>query len=287
MVIGFDSSESSHLASMSNYTFIRGNITKNEDLLQIQNYNIDVIIHLAANANVPLSVKDPIADFTVNALGTLYLLELARNMGVKKFLFASSVSVFDSCNALPISENALVRANSPYGASKFAAENYCYVYNRIYNLNTNVVRLFNVYGSGVKKLFVYDIVKKLLDSPASIELLGDGNQIRDYIYIDDLVEGFLTILLKGKSGEDYNLSSGNPVTIKELTQAIADTLGLKDVLINCTNVSYTGDIHEWYADISKIKKLGFSPRVDLTAGLIKTIDYIKRDILKDSSNNPI
>ena len=272
-VIGFDMHEPGNdILKHNSFTLMKGDILSAKDLNQVQELEIDIIIHLAANANVPYSVANPIDDFNVNALGTLNLLEIARNKKIKKFIYPSSVSVFDSNNTLPISEKSFIKASSPYGVSKFTGENYCYVYSRIFGVNTNVIRLFNVFGKGMKKLFVYDIVKKILGNPDQLELLGDGQQIRDYIYIDDLVDGFLLIMQKGVSGEDYNLSSGQPIKIIDLTKKIAGLMNLPDLEILFTNESYNGDISQWYANIDKIKKLGFSPNIDLETGLEITIN---------------
>jgi UDP-glucose 4-epimerase len=276
-IIGFDMYEPENQISHPNYSFLKGNVIDSKDLDNISYFEIDVIIHLAANANVPYSVSNPIEDFNENALGTLNLLELARKKRIKKFIYPSSVSVFDSSNPLPLKETSVIRASSPYGVSKFTGENYCYVYSRIYGLNTNVIRLFNVYGQGMKKLFVYDIVNKLLKNSHKLELLGDGQQIRDYLHIDDLIEGFLVVLERGVSGEDYNLSSGIPIKIIELTKKIANIMNLSNLKIEYTNKSYSGDISEWYADIEKIKKLGFAPKISIDVGLKETIESLQKE----------
>ena len=152
------------------------------------------------------------------------MLEFAKNNNIRKFIYTSTVSIFDKNNDLPISENARIKVSSPFGASKLTGESYCYAFYRTYGLDTNVIRLFNVFGPGMRvsnhKNFIYDMIQKLLNNPKRIEVLGDGSQIRDYLYIDDVIDGLLIIAKKGVPGEDYNLGSGIPVKILDLLKKI-------------------------------------------------------------------
>lgn len=256
--------------------YISGSVYNDKDLSKLKNIDFNVIFHLASNANIPHSVANPKDDFLINALGTMKMLELARKKDIKKFIYPSTVSVFD-VNKIPLSENDKVKVSSPYGASKLTGESYCYAYNRTYGLNTNVIRLFNVYGPGMNKYLIYDIVCKLRENTDKIVIYGDGTQIRDYLYIDDLINAFLLILEKGIPGEDYNVSRGIPTKIIDLVNLIADIMNIKNLKIELTNKSWDGDIKKWYADISKIKKLGFEPKTSLNEGLKKTIKEILRN----------
>lgn len=254
--------------------FIQGSIFRNGDIERLVKMNFDILFHIAASASVPKSVQDPEADFFSNALGTLKMLKLAKEKNVKKFIFPSSVSIFDNQNKMPLTENAKIKVSSPYGASKLAGESYCYAFHRCYRLNTNVIRLFNVYGPGMNKYVIYDIVSKLRNNPKKIEIMGDGNQVRDYLYIEDTIDAFLLIAEKGLPGEDYNVSSGKPTKIINLVFKIAETMGIDDLKIKPTNRSWPGDIKEWCAGISKIKRLGFKVKMSLDEGLKKTVNWI-------------
>lgn len=261
------------------YTLIKGDICDRLFLSEINDERFDIIFHFASNANVPLSVKEPYFDFTVNAIGTINMLEYARQTGVKKFIFASSVSIFDTCNKLPLDENSKIKVTSPYGASKLTGESYCYAYYRSYGLNTNVVRFFNVYGEGVRKLFIYDMVKKVFNAETEVVIMGDGNQVRDYLFIDDLIDGIILVSEKGIDGEDYNIASGKKIAIIDIIKKITIYMNKPYLQIKPTNTSYPGDIKEWYADISKMQKLGFNPKFDFDEALKRTIKDIVANIV--------
>lgn len=253
--------------------FIQGNISETSHVEKLNSYAFDVIYHLASGANVPNSVNDPELDFFSNAYGTLKMLEFARKKEIRKFIYISTVSIYDVNNDMPIDENARVKVSSPFGASKLAGESYCHAFNRTFGTNVNIIRLFNAYGPGMKKYFIHDIICKFLENPELIEILGDGKQIRDYLYIDDVVDAFITVAENGQPGEDYNLGSGIPVRIIDVVVKIADIMDISDYTVNLTNQSWRGDIKEWYADINKIKKLGFVVRTGFEEGLKKTVDF--------------
>lgn len=232
------------------------------------------IFHLAARASVPQSVEDPRLDFSINLANTFEVLESARTAKAK-VIFPSTASIFDSTNPLPLSERGIVRPSSPYGASKAACEAYCFAYSHCYNVDIRIVRLFSVYGVGMKQFAIYDIIKKIEKTSAEISIVGDGSQIRDYLYIDDCIEGLITICQYGKSGEDYHLADGNPVTILELTKKIASLMGVPDIPIISSKENRRGDT-QWFSNVSKIRQLGFHPKTALQEGLVKTIAWVKQ-----------
>ena len=229
-----------------------------------------VVFHMAARANVAASVKDPKSDFRDTLYGLFEVIESARKFK-SRVIFPSTVSIFDSSGALPASERSFVKPISPYAAAKVAGEAYCSAYHKCYGLDVRVARMFSVYGTGMTRFAIYDIIQKIRKNHSEIEVLGDGKQIRDYLYIDDAIEGLVTIATAGQPGEDYNLASGIPVKISELTKTIASLMGYPHIKINFTGSSFAGDVPKWYADIHKIKKIGFCPKMSLEAGLKKTI----------------
>lgn len=232
-----------------------------------------VIYHLAAKASVPESVKDPMDDFNNTCFGIFQTLETARRKNCK-IIFPSTASIFDISNDLPVSEKSFVKPSSPYGAAKVAGEAYCYVYNRCYGIDVRIARMFSVYGVGMDRFFIHDAIKKIQEDNTSIHLLGDGNQIRDYLYIDDVVEGLQIIANNGQPGEDYNLASGQQTDIKQLALQIANLMNAGDIKINFSGESFPGDVPKWYGDISKIKKIGFKQNINIKNGLKKTIDWL-------------
>ena len=250
-------------------------IRKFEDLESVIDNNTKYIFHLAGVASIQKSIDDPSLDFHTNAVGTFNMLELSRGLNLESFVFASSVSVLDPNNKLPINETAIYAPSTPYGASKMSAETYCKVYHSCYNVPVKILRLFNVYGPGKIGLVVHDLIKKLLKNNHELTLHGDGEQVRDFLFIDDAISGFDLIAQKGKEGEIYHVGSGIPTSIISLTNIIINQMNLNQVKIKTTGKFYKGEMLEWYADISKISELGFSAKIGIEEGIAKTIEWIK------------
>lgn len=233
-----------------------------------------VVFHFAAHADVASSVTDPRKDFELNIRMLFEVLESVRRAECQ-LIFPSTASIFDTSNKLPLSERAYVKPTSPYAAAKVAGEAYCAAYHRSYGLNIKIARMFSVYGKGMNRFAIHDMIRKIQKNKYEIDLLGDGNQIRDYLYIDDAVKGLVIIANNGVPGEDYNLASGTAVRLIDLAHQIAELMDLPNIKINPTGQSFPGDVSKWYADISKIKKIGFAPTICLDEGLKKTINWLE------------
>lgn len=232
------------------------------------------VFHLASHASVAGSVRDPGYDFQVNVQGTLNVLESVRARR-SSLIFTSSSAVFEPSLPLPHGETALQKPSSPYGAAKIAAEAYCTAYHRCYGTDVKIARLFNVYGPGMTRFAMRDFYKKLTANPIHLEILGDGNQIRDYLFIDDCVDGLVLIGAEGQAGEDYNLASGKPVSTMDLACLIAHTMSNMSVEISAKGESFPGDVPQWFANIDKVTALGFSPKVALDEGVQRTIAWFQ------------
>ena len=228
------------------------------------------IFHLAASADVAASVRDPRHDLTNTFAPLFEVLETARRRACR-VIFPSTASVFDTAQALPLAEGAAKRPTSPYGAAKLAGEAYCAAYFRSYGTDTRVARLFSVYGPGMRRLAIHDLIAKVRRNPLELELLGDGTQVRDYLYVDDAVRGLITVATRGEAGQDYNVASGEPVGLLDLARTIAAEMGHPDIRIAPTGHSFPGDTPRWYGDVSRIRALGFAPLVPLRNGLRRTI----------------
>jgi len=232
-----------------------------------------ILFHLAASADVAKSVADPRADFDNTFRGVFEALEAARHAG-SRLIFPSTASIFDASNVLPLPERAFPRPSSPYAAGKLGGEAYCHAYHRCYGLDVRIARLFSVYGVGMFRFAIHDIVRKIQRNPFEVTILGDGTQVRDYLFIDDAVRGLELIATDGAAGEEYNVASGIPVTLMDLTRRIASVMGYPGIRIAPTGKSFPGDTPRWYADVAKIQSLGFEPRVDLERGLRLTVDWL-------------
>jgi UDP-glucose 4-epimerase len=232
-----------------------------------------VIFHMAASADVAASVANPRHDFDNTFRGVFEVLEVARHTG-SRVVFPSTASIFDASNALPLSERAFPRPTSPYAAGKVGGEAYCHAYYRSYGVDVRIARLFSVYGIGMFRFAIHDIVRKIQQDHDDLVILGDGTQVRDYLFIDDAVRGLTMVATEGAAGEEYNVASGIPVQLLDLARLIAELMGHPQIRIRTTGRSFAGDTARWYADITKVRALGFEPRVDLRSGLLQTIGWL-------------
>jgi nucleoside-diphosphate-sugar epimerase len=231
------------------------------------------VFHLAASADIRRSVEEPRANFQSNVVGLFEVLEAARRSGCR-VIFPSTASVFDEDNAPPWKEDDPKRPRSPYAAGKLAGEAYCCAYHRCYGLDVRVARLFNTYGPGIRQFVIHDLVRKVQRDRRTLEIVGDSEQVRDFLYVDDAVAGLALVALRGAPGEDYNVGSGIPVRLRDLARQIAGLMGCPDIALATTGRSYSGDTSRSWADISKIGALGFAPRVPLEEGLGRTIAWL-------------
>jgi len=239
---------------------------------------VEVVFHVAANANVPYSVEDPKYDFETNALGTFNVLKLSLDLDVKKVIYASSAAVYGEPEYTPIDEKHPLNPISPYGASKLAGEKLGFAYYHTYGIPFVSMRIFNTYGPRQPRYVMFDFLKKLRTNPNKLEVLGTGEQVRDYCYVTDVTNAFILAAENENAvGEAFNVAGGNPITIKELAELMVKILGLdRNTEIYYTGKSWKGDIVKLVADISKAKnKLGFRPEVSLEEGIIRLKDWFQ------------
>lgn len=243
-----------------------------------EKYQFKYIFHIAANGNVPLSNEQPFLDFNYNALGTLNLFTIARKYGVKKVVLASTAAVYGIPTSIPVKETDPLNPVSNYGLTKLYAEKLAIAYFNTYGLNTSVIRIFNTYGPRQPRYVLYDLIKKLHRNNKELEVLGTGEQVRDYAFVSDTVAAFISVMESEKSnGEIYNISGGNPISIKQLVQYLCTILNISPK-INYTGKSWPGDIPVLNADISKLKEyLGFTPKVDIKEGLSIAVSWFKEN----------
>lgn len=236
-----------------------------------------VVFHLAANASVPGSVDDPAYDFETNSAGTFVLLDALRVQGERiKVVLASSGAVYGQPNSFPITEACAQIPISPYGASKTCAETIARMFCQVYDLPVVIARIFNTYGPRMARFVVLDFLRKLRQDPTVLEVLGDGQQKRDFTFVSDTVQGMLLLAERGLAAEAYNLSSGASVSVTEVAHKLIAALGLADqTRITYTGKSWTGDAQRWEVSIDKLSRLGYTPAVDLDGGLGKTIEWFR------------
>jgi UDP-glucuronate 4-epimerase len=234
----------------------------------------DVIAHLAARAGVRPSIQHPHLYYDTNVSGTLHLLEAARTVGIERFIFASSSSVYGASKTVPFSEDQrLTQTLSPYAATKIAAEFLCSTYSHLYQMRVVALRYFTVYGPRQRPDLAIHQFTRRIDAGQSIEQFGNGTTRRDYTYIDDVIQGTMAALqYQGPLFDIFNLGESQTIQLKELIVAIENALQ-KKAKINLLP-EQPGDMPLTCADISKAKKLlGYNPTTRLSEGLPKFIDW--------------
>jgi UDP-glucuronate 4-epimerase len=237
----------------------------------------DGIYHLAACAGVRPSLQQPALYADVNILGTQRLLELAHQHAVRKFIFASSSSVYGSNATVPFQEDQPVnRPLSPYAATKLAGEALTHVYHHLYGLDVACLRFFTVYGPRQRPdLAIHKFTRAILhDQP--IEVYGDGESSRDYTYIDDILQGLLACLDRSFGYEIINLGGSRPVKLRELVRRIERATG-KTARITALPAQ-PGDMEHTCADIARAGRLlGYTPQVAIEDGLPKFVEWYRRE----------
>ena len=234
------------------------------------------IFHLAGHANIAESVRAPRMDFERNGVATFQLLEAVRRVSPQSaFLQASSAAVYGHGSGAPMREGDVTEPVSPYGASKLAAERYVAIYAKLYGLKTAILRLFPAYGPRQRQQVIYDFLVKLRSNGAELAVQGDGSPQRDFVYAADVVDAFLTVAERGPlSGEAYNVSGGEPLSIRELARKVASAMALSP-RFTFDSEPRPGDARHWIADTSRIRALGFEPRVSFEEGLARTVAWFR------------
>jgi UDP-glucuronate 4-epimerase len=239
-----------------------------------QREKFDAIAHLAARAGVRPSIAAPRLYYDANVAGTLHLLDAARTVGVERFIFASSSSVYGVCKTVPFSEEFhLTQTISPYAATKIAGEFLCSTYSHLYKMRIVALRFFTVYGARQRPDLAIHQFTRRIDAGQPIDQFGDGTTRRDYTYIDDIIQGVTAALrYEGPLFDIFNLGESETVQLKDLIAAIEATLG-KTAKINRLP-EQPGDVPLTCADISKARRLlEYNPTTPLRIGLPKFIEW--------------
>ncbi len=282
-VCQYDEVEVSSLAlpSFSSVQLVVGDI-RNSEICDKSSSGMDVIIHLAANTGVPVSVENPRLDMECNVNGTFNMLEGARVNCVKRFVFASSGAPAGEVEP-PIHEELPPHPVSPYGASKLAGEGYCSAYYKSFGVETVALRFSNVYGPGSthKSSVVAKFIKQAIHGEALV-IYGDGTQTRDFIYIDDLINALvLSSTKEGIGGETFQIATSRETTLDEITEILLKSLGEQSItrpMVIKTEMRL-GDVKRNYSDTNKAKKiLGWECSKSLSNGISDTISYFIKNM---------
>jgi nucleoside-diphosphate-sugar epimerase len=260
------------LKTHPDFSFYRVDISDYKKLKKIfQENKIDAVINLAARAGVRASVEDPWVYLETNTKGTLNLLECCKDHKVKKFVLASTSSLYASLD-MPFKETSKTDTPlAPYSATKKGAEALCHAYHYLYGIDITVLRYFTVYGpAGRPDMSIFKFVKNM-DEGKPIPLFGDGTQTRDFTYIDDIADGTIRAL-KPVGYEIINLGSDHPVKLNYVIGLLEKHLG-KKVKIKRFKL-HPADVTATWAHIDKAKKmLGWRPKMSLEQGVENTVRW--------------
>ena len=246
---------------------------------KIEQAKFDVIVHLAAQTMVDVSVKDPEFDASENIMGTVNILEAARHSGVKRIIFASTAASYGDVteDKLPIREEETLAPMSFYGLSKVTVEKYLKLYHDLYGLDYVALRFANVYGErqgdtgegGVISIFAKRIAKD-----QGITVFGDGQQTRDFIYAGDIAAGIIAAMTTDKANAVYNLSNQTETSLLELIELMAKASG--KTVEPAFAAPREGDINRsMLCHEAAVQNLNWQPKMDLAEGLARTINYFK------------
>jgi nucleoside-diphosphate-sugar epimerase len=243
---------------------------------------IDFVLHQAARGSVPRSVNDPVGTHEANITGTLNVLIAARDAKVKRMVCASSSSVYGETPTLPKKETMMPTPKSPYALSKLTTEYYCNVFFQVYGLETVALRYFNIYGPRQNPNLQYAAVIPIFISNMlqfrSCIIYGDGEQTRDFTFVEDCVNAnLLACKTAGIAGNFYNIACGKQTSVNQLFQLLGEILGNK--IPADYQPTRAGDVKYSYAAIKKAKnEMGFKPAYRLKKGLKKTVQWYKKQL---------
>lgn len=272
-----------------NFTLREADICDAENLRVIFAENgFDAIVHLAAWAGVRPSLLNPKLYTKVNVNGTLNLLELAKEFGVRQFVFGSSSSVYGINCKIPFAEDDRIHQPiSPYAATKAAGELLCHTFSHLYDIRTICLRFFTVYGARQRPDLAIHKFSKLIWEGKPIQMFGDGTTRRDYTFIDDIVEGVRAAIDYDQSNyEIFNLGESETIELKRLIQLLEENLGKKAIIER--KPMQPGDVPITFADITKARELlNYNPQTKIEAGIGKFTEWFKGENVKKGKSEKV
>ncbi len=284
-VVGFDNFSTGmheflkHAKSSSNFTLIENDLL-NRVALTTAMQGIDMVFHMAANADVRFGTHHPDKDLEQNTLATFNVLEAMRLNGVKRIAFASTGSIYGEATVIPTPEHApFPSQTSLYGASKLAAEGLIQAYCEGFNFQAFIFRFVSILGERYTHGHVFDFYKQLLANPHHLTVLGDGKQKKSYLFIQDCMDAMLYAIEKSSDKVNiYNLGTNEYCEVNDSIGWICEYLGLNP------EKKYTGGDRGWigdnpfiFLDTSRIRNLGWKPKLSIREGILQTLQYLQQN----------
>jgi UDP-glucuronate 4-epimerase len=266
------------LADQPGFALVRGDIRDQALVRELfgRRPGFAGVVHLAALAGVRPSLAQPLRYADVNVSGTLNLLEACRAAGVRRFVFASSSSVYGAHSPVPFRESdPAVRPASPYAATKRAGELLCSSYADLYAIDTCALRFFTVYGPRQRPEMAIHAFTRLIAAGQPVPFFGDGQSARDYTFIDDIIDGVVAAVERQPAGATvYNLGGSRTTTLARLVELIAAALGRAPLLDR--RPDQPGDVPITYADVTRAAaELGYAPQVSIEAGITRFVEWFR------------
>ena len=247
----------------------------------IQKNKPDVIIHLAGQTSHLQSFENPLKDIDSNAKSTLFILEEIRKKKLKcRFILGSTFVVVGRPQKLPVDERTPCWPTMIYGANRLASEHYCKIYHEVYGLDTLTFRITNSFGPREQVVSTKNAVNFLIHEAflgKTVTIFKKGNFFRDIIYVSDVISGIKTIMKKGKSGELYWISSGKKIWFYELGKLLEKLTDAKVKFVKEPNYTKKVDVGNFVVDNSKLRALGWKPKINLNQGIKETLEYFKSE----------
>lgn len=272
-----------HHLSKKQIELIIADLKQYDDLWINKFKDAEAVIHLAANPEVRVSSIEPKIHFDENIVATFNVLEAARKNDVKYHFFASSSTVYGDAKSIPTPETYPYEPISVYGASKAACEILYHSYYSLYGLSVSIARYANIIGPRSSHGVIVDFINKLKRNPIELEILGDGTQRKSYLYVRDTVEASFLLLKLAKNDKGYhvyNVGNEDWVTVKEIADIVVEEMNLRNTryvfkLITSDGRGWPGDVKLMLLDISRLKSLGWRPRLSSAEAVRRTV----RDLL--------
>ena len=261
----------------NNFQLIEADIRDGQAMDKAAGEDVRIIVHLAAMAGVRPSIAQPLLYADVNVNGTMVLLELAKKHRIDKFIFGSSSSVYGNNEKVPFSEvDSVDSPISPYAATKKAGELICHTYHHLYGTSITCLRFFTVYGPRQRPDLAIHKFAKLIEQDKPIPVYGDGSMMRDFTYIDDIINGIVSAMGRCDGFNIYNLGESEPITVNDLISEIEKALGKK--AIREYQPPQPGDVERTYADITKAaENLAYKPSTSIPAGLKQFVAWLRKN----------
>jgi len=266
--------------------FIQGDCTDKSDVKEAMK-DVDILFHLAANAEVRLELNDPQTCFQQNIYATHLVLEELRQSTAHTIVFTSTSTVYGDATRIPTPEDYPTRPISIYGASKLASEALITSYAHTYDVKTVILRLANIVGPRSNHGVIHDFISKLKSNPKKLEILGDGSQTKSYLHIDDCIDAIFQATTKSKELTTiYNVGSQDQTNIKDIAKLIVEEMNLNDVVFQFMGGinggrGWKGDVKKMLLDVTKLESLGWKNIYNSADAIRQTI----QSLLNKSSND--